>query len=114
VQQVETGELAGYPSISGQTIWPYSDLLLHDLGDGLADGRPDFEADGREWRTPPLWGLGLLEAVSGHELLLHDGRARGFAEAILWHGGEAEASREAFRAMDADQRDALLAFLRSL
>jgi CxxC motif-containing protein (DUF1111 family) len=109
-----TGELEGYPWLSDQEIWPYTDLLLHDMGDGLADGRPDYAADGREWRTPPLWGIGLVETVSGHELLLHDGRARGLAEAILWHGGEAEASREAFRAMELADREALLAFLRSL
>lgn len=114
VARHETGVVEGYPWLSEQIIWPYTDLLLHDLGDELADGRPDFEADGREWRTPPLWGIGLLPNVSKHELLLHDGRARGFAEAILWHGGEAEASREAFRAMDRGDREALLTFLRSL
>ncbi len=84
------------------------------MGDGLADGRPDFEADGREWRTPPLWGLGSLQAVNGHEFLLHDGRARGIAEAILWHGGEATSAKEAFRTMAAPLRRDLLAFLRSL
>ena len=101
-------------AVANQTIHPFTDLLLHDMGDGLADGRPDFEADGREWRTAPLWGLGLIHTVNGHELLLHDGRARGLAEAILWHGGEALAAREAFRKMPRDQREALLAFLRSL
>ena len=102
------------PALAGRDIAPYSDLLLHDMGDGLADGRPDFAADGREWRTPPLWGLGALKAVNGHEFLLHDGRARGIAEAILWHGGEAAAAKEAFRTMAAAQRRDLLAFLRSL
>ena len=101
-------------ALSGRDIAPYSDLLLHDMGEGLADGRPDFDANGREWRTPPLWGLGALEAVNGHEFLLHDGRARGIAEAILWHGGEAAAAKEAFRTMAAAQRRNLLAFLRSL
>lgn len=101
-------------ALSHQQIWPYTDLLLHDMGEGLADGRPDFEATGTEWRTPPLWGIGLLTTVNRHEYLLHDGRARGFEEAILWHGGEAEASREAFRAMSADERAALVRFLRSL
>lgn len=101
-------------ALADQLIWPYTDLLLHDMGDDLADGRPDFVADGREWRTPPLWGLGLVEAVNDHTTLLHDGRARGFAEAILWHGGEAEATREAFRIADADDREALVAFLESL
>jgi CxxC motif-containing protein (DUF1111 family) len=109
-----TGELPDYPELSDQQIWPYTDLLLHDLGPELADGRPDFEADGQEWRTPPLWGLGLLPIVNDHDLLLHDGRARGFAEAILWHGGEAEVSREAFRTLDEAGRDELLAFLDSL
>ena len=84
------------------------------LSAGLADGRPDHDATGSEWRTPPLWGLGLVPVVSGHDRLLHDGRARGFAEAILWHGGEAEAAREAFRTADRDEREALLAFLGSL
>ena len=84
------------------------------MGEGLADNRPDFSADGREWRTPPLWGLGAIEAVNGHVFLLHDGRARGIAEAILWHGGEAEAAKESFRTMAAAQRRHLLAFLRSL
>ena len=101
-------------ALSERDISPYSDLLLHDMGEGLADGRPDFEADGREWRTPPLWGLGSLQAVNGHEFLLHDGRARGIAEAILWHGGEAAAAQEAFRNMAAANRRDLIAFLRSL
>jgi CxxC motif-containing protein (DUF1111 family) len=84
------------------------------MGPGLADGRPDFLASGSEWRTAPLWGLGLIPDVNGHELLLHDGRARGPAEAILWHGGEAEKSKEAFRTMSKADREALIAFLRSL
>jgi CxxC motif-containing protein (DUF1111 family) len=109
-----TGTHPEVPELSGQTIWPYTDLLLHDMGPELADGRPDFDASGSEWRTPPLWGIGLLGAVNGHDDLLHDGRARGLAEAILWHGGEGEAAREAFRAMVAEDRAALLRFLRSL
>ncbi|HEU5282194.1 MAG TPA: di-heme oxidoredictase family protein, partial [Burkholderiales bacterium] len=99
---------------AGQTIFPYTDLLLHDMGEALADGRPDFAADGREWRTPPLWGIGLLRTVNGHSDLLHDGRARNVTEAILWHGGEAEKSREAFRAMSKADRDALVKFVESL
>ncbi len=99
---------------SFQLVWPYTDLLLHDMGEGLADGRPEGEADGREWRTAPLWGIGLTETVSGHMFLLHDGRARGLLEAILWHGGEAQAARDAFVAMARPEREALLAFLRSL
>ncbi len=101
-------------ALSNQRIWPYTDLLLHDMGEDLADHRPDYEATGTEWRTPPLWGIGLLETVNQHQFLLHDGRARGFAEAILWHGGEAETARVAFRAMSADDRAALLRFLGSL
>jgi CxxC motif-containing protein (DUF1111 family) len=102
------------PALSKQTIWPYTDLLLHDLGDELADGRPDFDADGREWRTPPLWGIGLIPTVSDHDTLLHDGRARGIAEAILWHGGEAEPARDGFRGLSTDERDQLVAFVGSL
>ncbi len=101
-------------ALSNQHIWPYTDLLLHDMGEDLADHRPDYEASGSEWRTPPLWGIGLLETVNHHRFLLHDGRARGFEEAILWHGGEAEAAREAFRTMSADERDAVIRFLESL
>ncbi len=99
---------------SFQLVWPYSDLLLHDMGEGLADGRPDGVAGGQEWRTPPLWGIGLTETVSGHTLFLHDGRARNLLEAILWHGGEAEAAKEGVVAMSKSERDALLAFLNSL
>jgi CxxC motif-containing protein (DUF1111 family) len=107
-------EFPALPLLARQTFHPYTDLLLHDLGAGLADGRPDFLATGREWRTAPLWGTGLIEAVNRHTYLLHDGRARGHAEAILWHDGEARASRDAFRAMPRADRDALLTFLRSL
>ena len=99
---------------SFQLIWPYTDMLLHDMGEGLADGRPEGEANGREWRTPPLWGIGLTETVSGHTFFLHDGRARSLLEAILWHGGEAEAAKERVVAMSREERAALLAFLRSL
>ena len=99
---------------SFQLIWPYTDLLLHDMGEGLADDRPEGEATGREWRTPPLWGIGLTEAVSGHTLFLHDGRARNLLEAILWHGGEAEESKSRVVAMTHKERAALLAFLLSL
>jgi CxxC motif-containing protein (DUF1111 family) len=111
---LKTGSDSGFPEVSGQTIHPFTDLLLHDMGEGLADRRPDFEATGTEWRTPPLWGLGLIKTVNGHGALLHDGRARGPAEAILWHGGEAEAAKEAFRTAPKEERDALIAFLRSL
>ncbi len=109
-----TGAHPTLPELSGQRIWPYTDLLLHDMGDGLADRRPVFAADGREWKTPPLWGLGLVDDVNGHTRYLHDGRARALAEAILWHGGEAESAKEAFRTASAADRDAVLAFLESL
>src|SRR5262249_55559573 len=85
------------PTLANQTIYPYSDLLLHDMGPDLADNRPDFEATGTEWRTPPLWGLGLTETVAGGAATyLHDGRARSVEEAILWHAGEADAARSWF------------------
>jgi CxxC motif-containing protein (DUF1111 family) len=97
-----------------QLIWPYTDLLLHDMGEGLADGRPVGDASGREWRTPPLWGIGLTESVNGHTFFLHDGRARNLLEAILWHGGEARAARDRVVVMTADERAALIRFLESL
>jgi CxxC motif-containing protein (DUF1111 family) len=109
-----TGADAALPELADQTFHPFTDLLVHDMGEGLADHRPDGSASGGEWRTPPLWGLGLIETVNGHDRLLHDGRARGPAEAILWHGGEAEAAREAFRTAPAAERDALIAFLEAL
>lgn len=102
------------PELSRQTIHPYTDLLLHDMGDDLADHRPEFAAGGRDWRTPALWGLGLSRTVNGSVALLHDGRARSPMEAILWHGGEAEAAREIFRAMRKAERDALVRFVESL
>ena len=101
-------------AVSGQTIWPYTDLLLHDMGAALADGRPDFQASGRQWKTPPLWGIGLLRDVNGHQRLLHDGRANGVLEAILWHGGEAEESRQRVLRLDAADRQALVKFVESL
>jgi CxxC motif-containing protein (DUF1111 family) len=111
---LQTKSVENFLELTNQTFHPFTDLLLHDMGDGLADNRPDFEATGQEWRTPPLWGLGLIPIVNKHHLLLHDGRARGVVEAILWHGGEAEKSREAFRNADKPERDALIAFLNSL
>ncbi|MBL8737149.1 MAG: thiol oxidoreductase [Planctomycetes bacterium] len=109
-----TGPVAFHDRFGGQTIHPFTDLLLHDLGEALADEKRDGDARPAEWRTAPLWGLGLITTVSGHDRLLHDGRARGLAEAILWHGGEALAARERFRLAPADERRQLLAFLRSL
>lgn len=114
VPTLQTDDTAPLPELRNQTFHPFTDLLLHDMGEGLADGRPDGSATGSEWRTPPLWGLGLVETVNGHDRLLHDGRARGFAEAILWHGGEAEAAREAFRTAPEAERAALIEFLKSL
>ena len=111
---LHTGAVPGLPDLSQQVIHPYTDLLLHDMGPALADGRPDFEATGVEWRTPPLWGIGLVETVNRHTYFLHDGRARNLAEAILWHGGEAEASKEHFRRLPSADREALLQFLYSL
>jgi len=109
-----TMTLDDHPEQSHQLIWPYSDLLLHDMGEGLADHRPEGLASGREWRTPPLWGIGLTETVSGHTQFLHDGRARNLTEAILWHGGEALDARDRFAAMPAEERAALITFLESL
>lgn len=114
VPKLETSDAPGFPELSHQVIRPYTDLLLHDMGDGLADHRQVFAAGGRDWRTPPLWGIGLVGTVNDHDNFLHDGRARGFAEAILWHGGEAEKSKEQFRLLNKTDRDALLRFLSSL
>ena len=109
-----TAANAAEPELANQVIRPYSDLLLHDMGDGLADHRSEFQASGRDWRTPPLWGIGLTQAVSGHTQFLHDGRARNLLEAVLWHGGEAAAAQQQVLSFNAEQRAALLAFLNSL
>ena len=109
-----TGESPGQPHLSHQLIWPYTDLLLHDMGEGLADHRPEGVATGSEWRTPPLWGIGLTQTVNGHTLFLHDGRARSIAEAIFWHGGEGQASRDAYAKLSKADRDRLVAFVNSL
>jgi CxxC motif-containing protein (DUF1111 family) len=114
IPELKTGEFPQMPQLAGQTIQPFTDLLLHDMGENLADGRPDYLAGGSEWRTPPLWGIGLSETVNGAGAFLHDGRARNLKEAILWHGGEAEVSREAFRKLPREDREALIAFLKSL
>ena len=105
----KTGKVPGQPHLSNQKIWPYTDLLLHDMGEGLADNRPEGLASGREWKTPPLWGVGLTQTVSGHSFLLHDGRARGVEEAILWHDGEAAAARSAYSAWAKPERDGRIA-----
>lgn len=113
VRSVETGP-STIAALAEQTVQPFTDLLLHDMGEGLADGRPDFLATGTEWRTPPLWGIGLIDDVNGQRFLLHDGRARTIEEAILWHGGEAQASTDLFVALSADERSAVLEFLEAL
>ena len=109
-----TNRLKDQPEQSFQLIWPYTDLLLHDMGPGLADNRPEARASGSEWKTPPLWGIGLTRQVSGHSEFLHDGRARSLLEAILWHGGEAQAARDRVVGLPTADRDALIAFLGSL
>jgi CxxC motif-containing protein (DUF1111 family) len=109
-----TGIVPDAPALSNQTIHPFTDLLLHDMGEGLADGRSDGAATGREWRTAPLWGLSLTGRVNRRVAFLHDGRARTLTEAVLWHGGEAARSAAAFAALDAHARSELLAFLESL
>jgi len=105
---------APQPEHRFQLIWPHTDLLLHDMGEGLADGAPVGDASGSEWRTAPLWGIGLSETVNGHTNFLHDGRARTLLEAVLWHGGEAEAAQEKVVAASPDERRALIRFLESL
>jgi CxxC motif-containing protein (DUF1111 family) len=109
-----THRLEDQPEQSFQLIWPYTDMLLHDMGEGLADNRPEARATGREWRTAPLWGVGMTERVSGHTYFLHDGRARSLLEAVLWHGGEAQAQRDAVVEMAPEDRAALIEFLESL
>jgi CxxC motif-containing protein (DUF1111 family) len=112
--ELETGTDSDIDALNNQVIRPYTDLLLHDMGKDLADNRPDGQATGNEWRTAPLWGIGLVETVNGHTRFLHDGRARSIEEAILWHGGEAEESRDRFKDLSADQRQSILTFLESL
>jgi CxxC motif-containing protein (DUF1111 family) len=114
IPRFKTGNAAVVPQLKNQTIYPYTDLLLHDMGEGLADNTPDGLANGREWKTPPLWGIGLVESVNKHTRFLHDGRARNMEEAVLWHGGEAKASKDKYTQLDVDDRLALLAFLKSL
>jgi len=115
--ELVTGDGTGpgsLPELAGQTIRPFTDLLLHDMGPELADGVSEHAAAPSEWRTSPLWGLGLMARVNGHLRLLHDGRAETIEEAILWHGGEAEASRKAYIQLSEGRRSALLRFLNSL
>ncbi|HVZ41110.1 MAG TPA: di-heme oxidoredictase family protein [Candidatus Kapabacteria bacterium] len=114
VPSYTTGAVDGLPELTHQTIFPYTDLLLHDMGAELSDNRPDGLAGGAEWRTPPLWGIGLTAVVSGHTRFLHDGRARNLEEAILWHGGEGAGARDLYKRLPRDDRAALIAFLTSL
>lgn len=109
-----THRLKDRPEHSFQLIWPYSDLLLHDMGEGLADHRPEARATGREWRTAPLWGIGLTQQVSPRATYLHDGRARSLLEAILWHGGEAQDARNTVVYLSPEDRADLIRFLESL
>lgn len=102
------------PWLCNQTIHPYSDFLLHDMGPGLDNHVRVGSAYSYEWRTTPLWGLGLQETVNGHTHFLHDGRARNLIEAIMWHDGEGAVSRELFARMNKEDRDAIIAFLNSL
>ncbi|WP_246020688.1 di-heme oxidoreductase family protein [Flavobacterium humi] len=114
IAKMQTGNDHPIAGLRNQTIRPFTDMLLHDMGDELADGAPDFLATGNEWRTQPLWGIGLINTVNGHTKLLHDGRARNVTEAILWHGGEAQASKNKFKQLSATDRNQLLAFINSL
>ena len=113
-ETLTTGVNVAFRQLSNQVIHPYTDLLVHDMGPGLADNRPDYQANGQEWRTAPLWGLGLYETVNYPAYYLHDGRARTLIEAIMWHGGESEKSKEYFQNLIKHDRDALIKFLRSL
>ena len=109
-----TAPQAVFAELAAQLIFPYTDLLLHDMGPGLADDVAEFEAQGAEWRTPPLWGLGLLQIIHGRLRLLHDGRARSVEEAILWHDGEALQAHRNYVALPRDEREALVRFVESL
>ena len=113
LEELRTGT-SPFPWLADQTIHPYSDLLLHDMGASLADNRPEFLASGSEWRTAPLWGIGLTKTVAGEANFLHDGRARTLLEAIIWHGGEAQASRDKVLSMNRHDRESLILFLQSL
>lgn len=113
VPQQKTG-YSSIAALSFQTFYPYTDMLLHDMGDRLGDGRPDYLATGNEWKTRPLWGIGLTQVVNGHTRFLHDGRARNLTEAIMWHGGESRPAKDAFKALNTSDREALLKFVNSL
>ena len=114
IPTIQTNVNVTLAAVSAQRIHPFTDLLLHDMGDGLADNRPDFLATGKEWRTTPLWGIGLFDKTNGTPFYLHDGRARSIEEAILWHGGEALQARTQFTRLSQSDRAAVLQFLKSL
>ncbi len=114
IPKMQTGNTYSIAAFRNQTIRPYTDMLLHDMGEDLSDNAPDFLATGNEWRTQPLWGIGLIKIVNGHTNLLHDGRARNITEAILWHGGEAQNSKVKFKKLSTQDRNDLLAFINSL
>ena len=113
-QTLTTGVNVAFPAVSNQVIHPYTDMLVHNMGAGLADNRPDFKAGGQDWRTAPLWGLGLFPVINNPGYYLHDGRARTLVEAIMWHGGEAAVSQSYFSHMSKADRNAVLKFLGSL
>lgn len=113
IPKMQTG-FSSISALSNQMIYPYSDMLLHDMGNDLADNRPDYLANGNEWKTRPLWGIGLTQVVNGHTQFLHDGRAKSITEAILWHGGEAQNAKTKFKQLSTKDRNNLLAFLNSL
>ena len=114
VPKMKTGVDQRFPELSNQTIFPFTDLLLHDMGEGLSDGRDAYLANGNEWKTPPLWGIGLVKKINPNAGFLHDGRARTLEEAVLWHGGEAESSREKYKSLSLRERRSLISFLNSL
>ncbi|CAD0003699.1 hypothetical protein FLACHUCJ7_01566 [Flavobacterium chungangense] len=114
IPKIQTGNTHTIAALNNQTIRPYTDLLLHDMGADLADNTPDFKATGQEWRTQPLWGIGLIETVNNHTNLMHDGRAKNVTEAILWHGGEAKVAKDRFKKLTLAERNELLAFINSL
>ena len=114
IPTLRTGSITAIDELKNQSIKPYTDLLLHDMGEGLADGLKDSLASGSEWRTPPLWGIGLTKTVNGNTFFLHDGRARSIEEAILWHGGEGSKSRKNYSSLSFDEKNDLLNFINSL
>ncbi|MCW2118966.1 di-heme oxidoredictase family protein [Flavobacterium sp. 7A] len=114
IPKMTTGSTHVVTALRNQVIRPYTDMLLHDMGDALADNTPDFLATGKEWRTQPLWGIGLISTVNNHTFLMHDGRAKNVEEAILWHGGEADYAKSEYKKLTKTDREALLTFINSL